>query len=135
MKLPKWRWIDKQLLLIFHDESLVLQGGASGMRDEVLLDSALDRAKNMALYGTPDFADLALAYVFGLAGNQPFIDGNKRVAFLALGLFLGINGYELSASPVDVALIMMAVAAGEIKKSDFADWLRSNTVYRTEWNC
>ena len=132
MRLREWRWIDKQLLLILHDESLVLHGGASGIRDEGLLDSALDRAKNMALYGSPDIAELASAYVFGLAGNHPFIDGNKRVAFLALGLFLGLNGYELSASPVDATLIMMAVAAGEIKEHHFAEWLRNNTVDLTE---
>ena len=63
MRLREWHWIDKQLLLILHDESLVLHGGASGMRDEGLLDSALDRAKNMALYGSPDFAELPLMYL------------------------------------------------------------------------
>lgn len=114
----------------YPDESLVMHGGAVGLRDEGLLDSALNRAKNLALYGSPDHADLAAAYVFGLAGNHAFIDGNKRVAFLALGLFLGLNGYKLTASQVNATLTMMAVASGEMKEPEFAKWLRLNITVR-----
>ena len=130
MTMQQWRWINKQLLVILHDESLVLHGGASGIRDEGLLDSALNRAKNLALYGQPDYADLATAYVFGLSSNHAFVDGNKRVAFLALGLFLGLNGYKLTASQVDATLTMMSVAKGEIQESEFAEWIRAHTIQR-----
>jgi len=130
MTMQQWRWIDKQLLVILHDESLVLHGGASGIRDEGLLDSALNRAKNLALYGQPDYADLATAYVFGLSSNHAFVDGNKRVAFLALGLFLGLNGYKLTASQVDATLTMMSVAKGEIQESEFGQWIRAHTIQR-----
>jgi death-on-curing protein len=128
--MQQWRWIDRQLLIILHDESLVLHGGASGIRDEGLLDSALNRAKNLALYGQPDYADLATAYVFGLSSNHAFVDGNKRVAFLALGLFLGLNGYKLTASQVDATLTMMSVAKGEIQESEFGQWIRAHTIQR-----
>jgi death-on-curing protein len=128
--MQQWRWIDKQLLVILHDESLLLHGGASGIRDEGLLDSALNRAKNLALYGQPDYADLATAYVFGLSSNHAFVDGNKRVAFLALGLFLGLNGYKLTASQVDATLTMMSVAKGEIQESEFGQWIRAHTIQR-----
>lgn len=125
-----WRWVDKQLLILLHDESLVTHGGASGVRDEGLLDSALSRAPNLALYGNPDFADLAAAYGLGLAKNHAFVDGNKRVAFLSVGLFLGINGYKLNANQVDATLTMLAVAAGDTDEATFASWIRGNTVKR-----
>jgi death-on-curing protein len=130
MTMQQWRWIDKQLLIALHDESLVLHGGASGIRDEGLLDSAMNRAKHLALYATPDYADLAAAYVFGLSSNHPFVDGNKRVAFLSLGLFLGLNGYKLNASQVNATLTMMSVAAGEMTETEFSDWVRLNSISR-----
>ena len=102
--MQQWRWLDKQLLLMLHNESLTLHCGTSGIRDEGLLDSALSRAINLAHYEDPDYADLAAAYAVGLAKNHPFIDGNKRVAFLAVGLFLGLNGYKLIATQVDATL-------------------------------
>jgi death-on-curing protein len=128
--MSQFRWIDKQLLVILHDESLALHGGASGIRDEGLLDSALNRAVNLAMYANPDFAELAAAYVVGLAKNHAFVDGNKRAAFLSLGLFLGLNGYKLKATQVDATLTMLAVAAGEIDEQNFADWIRKNAVQR-----
>ena len=130
MTMQQWRWINKQLLVILHDESLVLHGGASGIRDEGLLDSALNRGKSLALYGQPDYANLAAAYVFGLSSNHAFVDGNKRVAFLALGLFLGLNDYKLTANQVDATLTMMSVAKGEIVETEFAKWIRANTIQR-----
>ena len=122
-----WRWIDKRLLLLLHDESLALHGGAPGLRDEGLLDSALARPLNLVAYGDPDLAGLAAAYGCGLAKNHPFIDGNKRTAFLAVGLFLHLNGHRLTASQADATLTMLGVAASEITELDFADWLRKNT--------
>lgn len=83
-----WRWIDRRALLLLHAESLAEHGGGEGLRDEGLLESALARPENLAAYGQPDFADLAASYGFGVAKSNPFVDGNKRAAFLAVGLFL-----------------------------------------------
>ena len=121
-----WRWIDKRLLLLLHDESLSMHGGASGMRDEGLLDSALARPLNIVAYGEPDVADLAAACGFALAKNHPYIDGNKRTAFLAVGLFLRLNGQRLVASQTDATLTMLQVAGSELSEPAFADWLRKN---------
>ena len=121
-----WRWIDKRLLLLLHDESLSMHGGASGMRDEGLLDSALARPLDIVAHGEPDVADLAAACGFGLAKNHPYIDGNKRTAFLAVGLFLRLNGQRLVASQTDATLTMLQVAGSELSEPAFADWLRKN---------
>ncbi len=123
----QWKWIDKRLLVILHDESFALHGGASGIRDDGLLDSALNRAVNLAMYDEPGFAELAASYGVGLAKNHAFIDGNKRVAFLAVGLFLGMNGYKLKATQVDATLTVLAVASGEMLEADFAAWIRENS--------
>lgn len=124
--MAQFRWVDKRLLIILHDESLAMHGGALGIRGEGLLDSALNRAVNLALYGTPDFAELAAAYGVGLAKNHAFVDGNKRAAFLSVGLFLGLNGYQLKATQVDATLTMLAVAAGEMNEAEFSAWIRTN---------
>ncbi len=128
--MSEFRWIDKRLLITLHDESLALHGGASGIRDEGLLDSALNRAANLAMYGNPDFAELAATYGVGLAKNHAFVDGNKRAAFLSVGLFLGLNGYKLKATQVDATLTMFAVAAGDIDEANFAAWVRQNSVQK-----
>lgn len=125
-----WRWVDKQLLVVLHDESLSVHGGLSGTRDEGLLDSALARPEHLLAYGAPDFADLAAAYGVGLAKNHPFVDGNKRVAFLSIGLFLMINGRKLTATQVEATLAMLAVAAGEMSEPEFAAWIRVHSVVR-----
>lgn len=122
-----WRWIEKRLLLVLHDESLAVHGGAPGIRDEGLLDFALARPENLTAYGKPDFADLAAAYGVGLAKNHPFVDGNKRAALLAVGLFLLLNGHRLSATQVDATLTMQTVAADEIIEADCAAWIRCNS--------
>lgn len=125
-----WRWIDRRLLILLHDESLAMHGGASGIRDEGLLVSALARAPNLAHYGTPDLADLAAAYAYGLAKNHPFVDGNKRAAFLSVGLFLGLNGQRLTASQAEATVAMFSLAASEIDESTFAAWLRQRLAAR-----
>lgn len=122
--MSRWRWIDRQVLLLLHDESLVEHGGASGLRDAGLLDSALARPLNLSLYEDPDTAGLAAAYGVGLAKNHAFVDGNKRAAFLAVGLFLGVNGYRLRTTQADATLTMLSVAAGELDEAAFADWIR-----------
>ena len=125
-----WRWVDKRALLLLHDESLAEHGGATGIRDEGLLDSALARPINLDAYGKPDFADLAAAYAIGLAKNHGFVDGNKRAAFLATGLFLHLNGYRLQVTQADATLTMFAVAVGEMDEASFAAWLRRYCVKR-----
>lgn len=130
----QWIWVDKATLLLLHDESLMLHGGLSGVRDEGLLDSALARPLHLAHYGNeqgvPDLASLAACYVVGLAKNHPFVDGNKRAAFLALGMFLGANGYRLHAEQVEATQVMMGVAAGQIDEPTLATWLRTHTLLR-----
>lgn len=128
--MTRWRWIDKAALLALHDESLAEHGGATGIRDEGLLDSALARPLNLAAYGEPALADLAACYGVGVAKNHAFVDGNKRAAFLSVGLFLAINGYRLVATQADATLAMLAVAAGEVDEAQFADWIRQHTVPR-----
>ena len=125
-----WRWVDKSALLLLHAESLAEHGGRAGLRDEGLLDSALARPLNLVAYGEPDLADLAAAYAFGLAKNHPFVDGNKRAAFLGAGLFLALNGFRLRASQVDATQAMLALAADELSEEAFARWLRANTTPR-----
>jgi death-on-curing protein len=122
-----WRWIDRQALLLLHDESLAEHGGSSGLRDAGLFDSALARPLNLVAYGDPDYADLAAAYGVGLAKNHPFVDGNKRVAFLSVGLFLFLNGYRLAAGQAEATVVMLDVAAGENDEADFAAWIRANS--------
>ena len=121
-----WKWINRDVLLLLHDESLAEHGGASGLRDEGLLESALARPVNLTQYAAPDVADLAAAYGVGLAKNHAFVDGNKRAAFLAVGLFLALNGYSLNATQADATLIMLAVASGELPEADFPNWIREN---------
>ena len=129
-----WRWISKQALVLLHGESLATHGGREGMRDEGLLESALMRPQNIVAYADadnpPDAAALAASYGVGLAKNNPFVDGNKRAAFLAVGLFLYLNGLRLQATQTDATLTMFAVAAGDITEEAFAAWLREHAVAR-----
>ena len=122
----KWRWIDRRALELLHDESLTEHGGSTGLRDEGLLESALARPQNLLAYGEPDFADLAAAYGGGLIQNHPFVDGNKRAGFLAVGLFLGLNGYRLVSTQADATLTVLALAAGELDERAFAVWIRAH---------
>ena len=130
-----WRWITKSALMLLHGESLATHGGGEGLRDEGLLDSALARPLNLLAYAAsdspPDVAALAASYTVGLAKNHAFVDGNKRAAFLATGLFLYLNGYRLEATQADATLTMLAVATGDISEDAFADWLRLHVHKKT----
>jgi death-on-curing protein len=126
----KWRWVQRSALLLLHGESLAEHGGGAGLRDEHLLDSALARPEQLAAEGTPDVADLAASYGFGIARNHPFVDGNKRAAFLSVGLFLFLNGYRLQASQAEATLTILALAAGELGEPEFALWIREHCVKR-----
>jgi death-on-curing protein len=121
-----WRWIDRRALLLLHDESIAEHGGAAGIRDQGLLESALARPLNVAAYGEPDLADLAASYGVGLAKNHAFVDGNKRAAFLAVGLFLAPNGHRLVAGQAEATLTVLDVAAGVMDEAAFAAWLREH---------
>lgn len=125
-----WRWIDRRLLVLLHDESLAAHGGASGLRDAGLLASALARPENLAAYGQPDLAELVASYAFGLAKNHPFVDGNKRAAFLSVGLFLGLNGHRLTATQAEATVAVFGLASGEIDEATFATWIRESIAPR-----
>jgi death-on-curing protein len=121
------RWIDKRALILLHGESLATFGGATGLRNEGLLDSALARAANRWHYERGlDLADFASAYGFGLAKNHAFVDGNKRVAFLSIGLFLAINGKRLIAPQPDAIRVILGLAAGDIEEPELANWVRAH---------
>jgi len=122
-----WVWLDPAVLLAVHEEQLAEHGGAAGTRDPGLFESALARPKNLALYGDPDAADLAAAYGCGLARNHPFIDGNKRTAFVAVEVFLMLNGHDLLADDGACVVTMLDVAAGAMDEAAFAQWLREHT--------
>ena len=124
--MSQWNWVNRQVLLLLHDESLAEHGGAPGVRDEGLLDSALACPVNLALYERPDLAQLAASYGVALAKNHAFIDGNKRAAFLAIGLFLAVNGHRLRTTQADATLTVMDVAAGLTDEVALALWIRTH---------
>lgn len=121
-----WIWIATEVAEAAHAEQLAEHGGPAGVRDAGALDSALSRARNLALYGTPDLAALAAAYGFGIARNHPFADGNKRTAAVVMETFLVLNGGVLTASDAELVVAIRALAAGELSEEELADWLRGH---------
>lgn len=121
-----WRWLSSDVLYAVHAEQLAEHGGLAGLRDANALQSALARAEQLAHYGSPDGAELAAAYGFGIARNHPFSDGNKRTAFVATELFLVLNGFELQATDADCVITMLGLAAGDIDEASFAAWIRAH---------
>ena len=121
-----WVWLDPDILLAVHDEQLQEHGGPVGVKDRGLFESALARAQNLASYEKPDVAALAAAYGFGLAKNHAFIDGNKRIALIALELFLDQNGYELAVDDGQAVLAILSVASGAFSETGLAEWIRKN---------
>ena len=123
----RWTWVVESVALAIHEAQLAEHGGLPGLRDEGLFLSAMARPQNLAAYGArPDAADLAAAYAFGLARNHPFLDGNKRTAFVVMELFLNLNGWALDAHDAECISVMESVAAGNLADKDFAVWLRSH---------
>jgi death on curing protein len=120
-------WLSDQLVLAVHDEQLAEHGGSTGLRDAGLLDSALARPLNRAGYGEPDISELAAVYALGVARNHPFVDGNKRTAFVALELFLRLNGCRFTAGDADAVVMTLAMAAGELSDDEFTAWVRLHT--------
>jgi death-on-curing protein len=119
-------WLDTNIVLDIHAEQLAIFGGGDGIRDLGLLESALARPLNKFAYGETDLAALAAAFAFGIARNHPFVDGNKRAAFGAMIVFLGLNKIDLDVPPEDATAIVLEVAAGEIDEDGLARWLRDN---------
>ena len=124
MPRKNWRWIDPVVINAVHDRQLAEHGGSEGVRDSGCIDSALARPINRAYYGTPDAADLAAAYAYGLAKNHGFVDGNKRTAWIAARLFLADNGYRLNFDPLDAIRTVEGVAGGAVKENELASWFR-----------
>lgn len=122
-----WIWLSRDALLATHDEQLAEHGGAAGIRDQNLFESALARRQNVAAYEEPDAARLAASYAFGLAKNHPFIDGNKRTALVALESFLLLNDFDLDASDADCVIAILRLAEGELDEEAFTDWVRRHT--------
>ena len=121
-------WIEKSLVLAIQSRLLVEHGGASGIRNEGLLESALDNPKNLYSYGNPDLYDLAVAYITGLVQNHPFVDGNKRIGFMAGYIFLARNGKELIADEAEAAQIILDLASHSIEEIQLKRWLIENCV-------
>jgi len=119
-------WLRKDIVLAVHERLLAEHGGAPGVRDNTLLESALGRPRNLFAYERPTLFELAAVYTCGIIKNHPFVDGNKRTGFMAAYLFLGRNRFEIVAEESDVVVNTLAVAAGEMTEGDYASWLKNN---------
>jgi len=123
-------WLDLQVALAIHDRQLAEHGGAAGVRDQGLLESALGRPINRWSYGENDIAASAAAYAFGVARNHLFIDGNKRTAWVLARMFLALNGHTLIFVPEDAIRTVLALAGGKLSEDELADWFRTYLVER-----
>ena len=119
-------WLLREAVLATHERLLSAFGGATGVRDNGLLDSGLARAENLHASGQPTIFELAAAYAFGVVKNHPFIDGNKRTGFTIAVVFLELNGENFGASEVDATIQTLALAASELDEAGYAEWLRAN---------
>ncbi len=126
MKEPLWIGMDEARIL--HEQLVSRFGGLAGIRDERLLDSALNRPKHAFAYGKPGLFDLAAAYAFGIARNHPFLDGNKRMAFVAAAVFLETNGHAFQAPEEEVVFQTVALAAGKTDEHEYAVWLKASCI-------
>lgn len=120
-------WLTPDVVLAIHEEQLAEHGGGEGIRDIGLLESALARPQNLAACGHPDLPALAAALGTGIARNHPFIDGNKRTAYVAVETFLILNGLDLVAGDAECVVVMLDLAAGDLPEEGFAAWLRDTT--------
>lgn len=119
-------WLMREVVEAIHDEQIAWHGGQDGIRDAGLLESAVARPRNLALYGDPDLSALAASLGYGIARNHPFLDGNKRTAFVATEAFLLLNGQALTADDADCVLTFERLAEGSLSEADFAAWIRAN---------
>lgn len=122
-------WLSWPVVLALHSQQLGEHGGSNGVRDRGLIESALDRPRNKWAYdGEENVFVLAAAYAFGVVSNHGFVDGNKRVAFLAAYTFMGLNGWDLAVSEEEVVQVMLDLASGTLTEGDFAAWLGKRSV-------
>jgi len=128
--MTEWTWADPRVVQAVHEYQLAEHGGLDGVRDAGLVESALARPRNLAAYGEPDAADLAAAYVYGLAKNHGFADGNKRTAWVVARLFLADNGYTAKFNGADAVKMVESLAAGTMDEQTAADWFRAR-IHRT----
>ena len=119
-------WLSRDLILAIHDEQLAEHGGAAGLLDEGLLQSALARPLNPAGYGSPGIGELAAPYAIGIARKHPFVDGNKRTAYVALETFLRLNGARFPVRDADAVVMTLAMAANELSDEEFTAWVSGN---------
>lgn len=124
-------WVHPTAIRQIHRQQLEQFGGLTGIRDEGMLESALSKPLNLWLYGSPTLFDLAASYAYGIAMNHPFVDGNKRTAFVASALFLALNGIRLTADEVGAAETFLALAAGELSESELSDWFSRHSEPKT----
>lgn len=121
-----WIWVSLEVALAAHHEQLAEHGGGEGMRDSGMLESAMARPQNLVAYGTPDAAELAASYAFGIARNHPFVDGNKRTAAVVSETFLVLNGHDLTATDAELVVTFLALAAGELSEDELTAWFRDH---------
>lgn len=119
-----WEWVDREMIEAVHERQLAEHGGGSGTRDGGALESALARPQNLLLYGDPDASALAASLAFGIARNHPFVDGNKRSAWVAARLFLRLNDIAIAYDKAETTVMMQQLAAGELTEDEVAAWLR-----------
>jgi death-on-curing protein len=119
-------WLDVDEVIDMHAEQLAIFGGPEGVRDRGLLGSAILRPVNQWHYGQTDMAALAAAYAYGLARNHAFVDGNKRIAFHAMMVFLRLNGIAFAPDPAHATAIILSLAAGEVSEESLTRWIRDN---------
>ncbi|TMJ00039.1 MAG: type II toxin-antitoxin system death-on-curing family toxin [Alphaproteobacteria bacterium] len=124
-------WLLLEAILAAHDAQLAEHCGGAGVRDQGLLDSALACPLNLFAYGEPSLPRLAASYAFGIARTHPFVDGNKRTAVVAAELFVGLNGFDLTADDVELVQTFLALAAGELTEEELAAWIDRNTHVRS----
>lgn len=120
------QWLTNEMIVAIHEAQLIEHGGASGIRDVGMLESALERPRNKWAYENADLAPLAAAYGYGVAKNHPFVDGNKRSTLMAIFTFLGLNGIDFDVPEAEFATIILALAAGEVSEDSLARWIRDN---------
>ena len=121
-----WIWVTSDVAIATHGEQIAEHGGGEGVRDANLLESAMARPQNLAIYGDPDAAALAAAYAYGIARNHPFVDGNKRTAAVVSETFLMLNGHILNAADAELVVAFLALAAGDLSEDETADWFRAH---------
>lgn len=124
----RWIWVDTAVAVAAHGEQLAEHGGAAGVRDFNMLESAMARPLNLVAYGDPDIAELAASYAFGIAHNHPFVDGNKRTAAVVSETFLILNGHRLDCDDVELVTTFLALAAGELSVEALAGWFRGHVM-------